>query len=251
MDHISPQSIASNVSPGASILSVYKVSVPVQNVTETLCVKENPTPKQPLATSALDGFTPKQSLHDVSSKQLLDDSISKQPLDGPTSKQPLDDPTSKQPLDDPTSKQPLDDPTSKQPLDDPTSKQPLDGPTSKQALDGPTSKQPLDDPTFEQSLDDSISKQPLAESFPRKSSLVGSESQSLESTEQHLNSLYTTAKLSNEALTCTQPLDSATSLRSSESHSLDEYSEMSSTHCFLRTENRCICHGVVRCRNFY
>ena len=184
--HTSPQSIASNVSPGASILSVYKVSVPVQNVTETLCVKENPTPKQPLATSALDGFTPKQSLHDVSSKQLLDDSISKQPLDGPTSKQPLDDPTSKQPLDD------------------------------------PTSKQPLDDPIFEQSLDDSISKQPLAESFPRKSILVGSESQSLESTEQHLNSLYTTAKLSNEALTCTQPLDSATSLRSSESHSLDE-----------------------------
>ena len=206
MDHISPQSIASNVSPGASILSVYKVSVPVQNVTETLCVKENPTPKQPLATSALDGFTLKQSLHDVSSKQLLDDSISKQPLDGPT---------------------------------------------SKQALDGPTSKQPLDDPIFEQSLDDSISKQPLAESFPRKSSLVGSESQSLESTEQHLNSLYTTAKLSNEALTCTQPLDSATSLRSSGSHSLDEYSEMSSTHCFLRTENRCICHEVVRCRNFY
>ena len=184
--HTSPQSIASNVSPGASILSVYKVSVPVQNVTETLCVKENPTPKQPLATSALDGFTPKQSLHDVSSKQLLDDSISKQPLDGPTSKQPLDDPTSKQPLDD------------------------------------PTSKQPLDDPIFEQSLDDSISKQPLAESFPRKSILVGSESQSLESTEQHLNSLYTTAKLSNEALTCTQPLDSSTSLRSSESHSLDE-----------------------------
>ncbi|KAL5515060.1 hypothetical protein EMCRGX_G000178 [Ephydatia muelleri] len=301
--HTSPQSIASNVSPGASILSVYKVSAPVQNVTETLCVKENPTPKQPLATSALDGFTPKQSLRDVSSKQLLDDSISKQPLDVPTSKQPLDGPTSKQPLDVPTSKQPLDGPTSKQPLDVPTSKQPLDGPTSKQPLDGPTSKQPLDvptskqpldgptskqpldvptskqpldgptskqpldvptskqpldgptskqpldgptskqpldvptskqpldgptskqpldDPIFEQSLDDSISKQPLAESFPRKSSLVGSESQSLESTEQHLNSLYTTAKLSNEALTCTQPLDSFTSLRSSESHSLDE-----------------------------